>query len=253
MTQSHGDETDPKEESPQYLSFTNVLAQTGRLYALRWKPLAVLFALASIAITLLSLVGLASPGRLELFLAFAAQIVLPVIIGSFAMALASVMYADRSGEPVGVRDAWGRVRPRSRDILFSGLFASMLALWAVILLRQFGFVLMPLFFGPPIAIQVIALEGLDFRPARSRSRELLKGQTGRVVVYLVVVALAVGLLGTATLSATVAVLDPALDGATLAGVFSIVQVLVAALMLPFLAGAAYVCYRTLVATQPEAT
>lgn len=250
MSQSRGDGPPPEEASPQYLSFTNVVAQSGRLYARRWKPLAVVFAMTSIVISLLSLIGLASPGRLELFVAFAAQIVLPVILGSFAMALASVLYADRS-EAMGIRTAWERIRPRSRDIFFSGLFASMLALWAVILLRQFGFVLMPLFFGPPIAIQVIALEGLDFRPARSRSRQLLTGQTGRVVVYLVVIALAVGLLGTAALSASVAILDPALEGAALAGVFSIVQVLVAAVMLPFMGAAMYVIYGTLVATQPD--
>jgi len=191
-------------------------------------------------------VGLASPGRLELFLAFSAQIILPVVLGTIAMALASVMFAETGEGALGPRAAWRRITPLTRQMVFSGLFASMIAIWAVLLLREFGFILMPLFFGPPILIQVIALEKLDLRPARTRAFQLLRGQIGRVLVYLVVIALAIGLLGTALLSTVVVVFDPVLDGAVLAAVFSVFQVLVAALMLPYLAAAEFVCYRTLV-------
>jgi hypothetical protein len=217
------------------------------LYAPNLRPLALLFGIVSLAISLLSLVGLAGLGRAELFVAFLAQIVLPVVIGTFAMAVSSVIYDEAvAGRTIAVREAFDRIRPLNRDVLVSGLFASMIAIWAVIVLAQFGFVLMPLFFGPPILIQVIALERLTLRPARTRAREILKGQTARVIVYLLVIALGIGLLGTAALSAFLAIADRGGSDLLLAGVFSVVQIVVAAFMLPFLAASSYVCYSAVV-------
>ena len=232
------------------LSFSGVIANGWRLYRANLKPAALLFGLVALAISVLSLVGLAGLGKAELFVAFLAQIVLPVVIGTYAMAVSAVLFDEAvAGHPIGLKAATDKLGPLRKDVLVSGLFASMIAIWAVILLAQFGFVLMPLFFGPPILIQVIALERLTLRPARTRAREILKGQTSRVIVYLLVVALLIGLLGTAALGAFLAVADNGGSDLLLAGVFSIVQILVAAFMLPFLAACSYVCYTALLESQ----
>ncbi|MEA2461565.1 MAG: hypothetical protein QOH90_1742 [Actinomycetota bacterium] len=232
---------------PDEVTFPGVLASAARLYRARFKLAAVLFAVISFAITALALLGLTEVGKLQLIAAFLSQIILPSILGSIAVAAAALIYEGAVKDRlVTIRDAVDALKPMQRDIFMASLFSSMLALWSIILLGQFGLVLLPLFFGPPIIIQAIAIEKLSVRDARSRAREILRGRTGRVLLYLLVIALGIGLLGGAVLVTVGLAIDAALDGALLFTAYSVVQVLVAALTLPFMAAAVYVCYATLV-------
>jgi hypothetical protein len=229
------------------LSFVPLVAVAARLYAKRIRPLAVLFGLIAFVLALLAVVGLTDLGRGQLFLVFLAQVAAPAFLGSVGMATASLIFRSvLAGEPLGVREALGALRPYRRNILLSSVFASMAALWSIILLGEIGFFLMPLFFGPPILIQVIALEGLPMRPARRRTSELLSKNLGRVLLYLFVLTLAVILIDTAVLRLTVVAADAATSGALLVSIVSMMQVVVAAFALPYLSAAVYVCYEILV-------
>jgi uncharacterized membrane protein len=234
------------DELPDDVSFSGVLAAAARLYRARFKTAALLFAVISFGISVLALLGLTEVGRIQLLAAFLTQIVLPSILGSVAVAAGSLLFEGALKDRlVTIKDAMDALRPMQRDILMASLFSSMLALWAVILMGQFGLILLPLFFGPPIIIQAIAIEKLSIREARTRAREILRGRTGRVLVYLLVIALGVGLLGGAVLTTFGLAIDRALDGALLFTIYSIAQVIVAALTLPYMAAAVYVCYATL--------
>jgi hypothetical protein len=238
-------------ELPEEVSFTAVLRAATHLYVARLKSAALLFGLISFGISLLAVLGLTGTGRLELFAAFLTQIVLPSILGSVGIAVASVLHdgAQRNAT-VTLKDAIDALRPMRRDILVASVFSSLLALWAVILIGQSGLILLPLFFGPPILVQVISLEKLSLKEARTRARNLLKGRTTRVLLYLLVIALGIAFIAVAILAPLLAALEGS-SGALPVSIFSISQVVVAALTLPFMAASEFVCYATLVRIEKQ--
>lgn len=237
-------------------NFTTVVARSGRVYRSALFPLAILFGGIALIISLTSFLGLTDIGRIELFAAFLAQIVVPAVAGSWGIALSAIVFAERAaGREATLASAFTALKSVRRDVLLASLIASMMALWAIILLAQFGFILMPLFFGPPFLIQAIALDKLPAKDARVRTRDVLKGYTGRAILYLVVIALAIGLLGGVALQATIAAADAATGGFLLVAIFSVMQIILAALTLPYLAAASYVMYTQLAAMKandPEA-
>jgi hypothetical protein len=230
------------------LSFMTVVANAFRLYVAHLWPTALLFGTIALGISLLALVGLADIGRPQLFLVFLSQIALPAFLGSVGLACSSILFRSvpDGTEDKGLRWALRQLKPMLRPVAFASLFSSMLCLWAIILLGRLGFVLMPLFFGPPILIQVVAMERLALTDARKRAWSLVSGSTFRVVLYVLVTVLALGLLDGAVLSLAVALAQSSNDGLTAILVFSVLQIGVAAFSLPFLAAVEHVTYESLV-------
>jgi hypothetical protein len=170
--------------------------------------------------------------------------VVVAVAGSAAVAVVSVVFADGvTARRTGAGSATGRLRPRWRDVVSAGLVTSMLSVLAIFL--PFGtlgsIVIMPMLFGPPILVHTISLEGLGFSEAWSRARSLYSGQMGRLVIYMLNVALGLGLLQiillTFAFSATLG-----LTGQLGIVVRALMQALIAGLSLPFLGAMAFVCY-----------
>lgn len=229
-----------------------VIATAWRLYVACLRPVAFLFGGITLAISLLALIGLTDLGRPQLFLVFLSQVALPAFLGSVGLAGASIIFrAYSEGRPVGLKSSLQQLRPLLRPVALASLFSGMLSLWAIILLGELGFVLMPLFFGPPILIHAIALERLPLTAARVRARQVISGKTIRVILYILVTVLGLGLLDGGFLSLAVAIAGAATDGLVARLILSAIQVLVAGLSLPFLAAAEHVCYVTLANVQED--
>ena len=250
MSDEHVEAPDSGGVSSPYLSFPSVIARAARLYRARFRPLATLFGLVTLVTAILS-ISIALLLERALPIGFVVQVLMRIIVGSFGMAAASVILAKAPGEGT-VRGSIEAIKPVGRDVAFAGLFAGMLGVWVTLLLAQFGFILLTLFFGPPILIQIVALERTGMREARSRARRILSGQTLRIVAYLLVITLALGLLSGATLTAVFAIAESTLADTFVGILLSVSEVILAALLLPFLAAAGYVCYRTLTTIENDA-
>jgi len=175
------------------------------------------------------------------------QVVAPAAMASAVFAVAAVVLQEhRSGRAVSLRDASRTLRPRTKEIFAAGLLAGMISLALVVFLRQWGLLLLPLAFGPPIVIQVVALEKASLQEALPRAASLTKGSTGRVISYLFAVSLAIALLDLALLLTIASIVDgtvPTTVAVTAAPyIYGVVQVLVVAITLPYLAAASYTCY-----------
>lgn len=134
-------------------------------------------------------------------LIFLTRVVIPVIVGSIAVAIASRIlgretapdgspHEDAPLEDVEPADASGT---RALDLFALSLIAAMFSIAGVLFLRAYGFLILHMFYGPPIAMQVAVLEGRSFSEATRRARTLLRGNW-RLILYMLNVALLIGIL-----------------------------------------------------------
>ena len=137
------------------------------------------------------------PAAIGYPLVFLFRVVLPVLIGTVAMAIGSSLLLDSPGpgevstSNASLRSAWRQIGPRRFDVVVMGLVASLFAIAAVLFLGAYGFLILHLFYGPPIAIQVLVGEAGSYRESLQRARMLLRGNW-RTILYLLNASLAIG-------------------------------------------------------------
>lgn len=125
---------------------------------------------------------------------FLIRVVVPVSLGSIAIAVISVLMLRRRTEPAArIGDAVGLVRSSGMDLIAMSLVAALLAIVAVLFLGAYGFLLLHFFYGPPIAMQVLVSERLGLRQSLTTARAYLRGNW-RLILYLFSVALGLGLV-----------------------------------------------------------
>lgn len=135
---------------------------------------------------------------------FLIRVVVPVLLGSIAVAIISVLILRRRAEPSAtLGDAISLVRTGGMDVLTMSLVATLLAIVAVLFFGAYGFVVLAFFYGPPIAMQVLASERLPLRASLSTARSYLSGNW-RLVLYLFTIALGSGLVAFVVLGAAFA-------------------------------------------------
>lgn len=181
------------------------------------------------------------PGTLLLALWFVVRIVFPAVIGSGALAAAAIVLKDADEEPGSSRSPGRALRPLVREVLAAGLFAGMISLAFIVFLRGIGLLLLPLAYGPPILIQVIAVEGAPLRLAWPRTRTLLRRKWGRVLVTLVGIVLLVSLLAAVALAAAFEA-TRTLGGGGQTLVLSALQAALVGITLPYVAAVQFVIY-----------
>lgn len=138
-------------------------------------------------------------------LIFLTRVVVPVIVGSVAVAVGSRILGRRD-ETAGaeqpdevditdVDDVNTVAAPGSRavDLFALSLIAAMFSVAGVLFLRAYGILILHMFYGPPVAMQVAVLEGRSFSEATKRARSLLRGNW-RLILYMLNVALLIGIL-----------------------------------------------------------
>ncbi len=232
--------------------FSEILAEAAGLYRARLAALVPTFVVAYIAIVALPLLALIDLSDTALAtLAFALQVI-SALVGTTLFAAASLVFSDHlGGSRSSLRTALLSLRPLTRDVITAALFSAIFSMFALTLLGSLGLLLQPLFVGPPILIQVIAIEHLRLRNAWPRTRVIASGQWTRVVGMLLGIVLALGIVLIAAFGFVEAGTRAASDAARL-GVFVAVQGLVAGLTYPYLAAAQFVLYRDLTGRAAEA-
>lgn len=233
---------------PAELRFGGVVAASWRLYlghasALIRLYLAIFFPLASIRVGVQVMLALTTSAIAAQVVLTLTSIVLVALAGSFGLHCATAVLADGvAGRATSPSAAARSLRPQSKDLVSAGLLVSMLSIAALFL--PFGplgsIVIVPMLLGPPILAHVIVVETKPFPEAVARARVLLGGHWGRALITLLNVAFILGILQLVLLSLSAA----ALAGAGGIGlvVLTLIQTLIAALALPYLAAAGFVLY-----------
>ncbi|MGH2748582.1 MAG: hypothetical protein ACRDKB_11750 [Actinomycetota bacterium] len=235
---------------PRGPGFRALLRDSWALFSGHITTLLALFFPAFLALSLIQaaiLIPLAESSSSDFvggFIQVGVFFVLGGIVGSFVVALAALIAdRERTGEPATIGGAWNSVRPLSREVLGAGFLAAVLAMAiSFVGLQQ---LLRPVFFGPPVIVHAIALEGLPLAGAWPRAKALLKGNWGRALLYLAVISLAMGLVQALVSTGILEALGDLSDDAVDFVIFGPVRGLLDGIMLPFLAVAMYVLYRQL--------
>lgn len=179
------------------------------------------------------------------------QVAIPAILVSLGLAVAAVvMDAGLKGEPVTIGHAVRSVTAHLREVLAAALLAGMLSIFVAVFLGILSFILIYMFFGPPILIHAVALEGQRLQTAWPRTKELMKGNWGRVLMYLFVIGLGIALAQSLVL-ATVNTAIQGLERGGRALIVNLANLGVIALAMPFLAAAGYALYKDLEARQAD--
>jgi small-conductance mechanosensitive channel len=176
-------------------------------------------------------------GGLVLYLAFV--VVIPALVGSFIVGIGAVAVSDR----IATGAASIRRSFRAVPVVPAAMSGLLSALLLIVMLFLTGpvlatLMLLPALLGPPVVIQVVALEGLSFSAARTRALELTKGNWGRIPLYLLSISTGIGLLQYIVLGTVVA----SLDGTALLWTAAATQWVMSSALLPFAAIASLVIY-----------
>lgn len=238
----------PQEPSyyPAPTTFTGLVANSLRLYRLAPRTLILTFLTlgifeAALRFSSAAIADAVSSESLDLAFGLVIPVViLPVTSGSLGVAIAGVVMADRlAGKATTAREVLRSGFPM-REVLASGLFASIIALILAVVLAPIILLTLVMFFGPPVVVHVIALEHDGLHPALSRARAMSRGNLGRLVGILFAVALGTGLLHFMLIQVGFGLINP-LEGAQRAIVFGF-SIVVQAVLYPYVAAAGLIAY-----------
>lgn len=118
-------------------------------------------------------------------------VVIPVIAGSFAVAALSRHVLEAL--PADGGDGTVRTKLLRPDVIGMTLVAALAAVAAVLLLGGYGILVLPFFYGPPIAIQLVLTRGLAVADALQMTKVSLAGRWN-TLLYLFAVALVLGIV-----------------------------------------------------------
>ena len=227
--------------------FLGVVGAATRLYRrnigrLLWPY--VVFTLSLAAVAAVAQAFLDRPGRPGLLAGMVLFLyLLLLVLGASALAsvTAVVMTDDLVGKSTKGWDAGGRLKRVGMPLAIAAIYSAMIIAVAIAVPMLGQWLFFPLFLGPPILAQVIAIEGRPTPQALSRSRFLLAGNGGRLLGYLVSICFGWSLaryLVYGLLVIPLAFLERTME--RVAG--NVVNGVVLGLLLPWLAAATLVCY-----------
>lgn len=202
MAASSGpDNGERRDERPRYGWFGPLLVSSWRLWKPNLRSVSVaFFALVAILSLALPAVGFffrdsSVESSVALSLVLVTFLGIPFFGGLLAAHVSRLVRDRLGGRAVGFKDVRVALRPNRSHILAAAMLATFLTFAFAYALPPLGQLIGPfLFLGPPILIQVIALEGRSFSSAWNRTKELMRGETVRVLVYLLCISLTLGLV-----------------------------------------------------------
>lgn len=142
-----------------------------------------------------------------------AGVVIPVIAGSLAVAALSRHVLEDL--PDGGSGDVQRAKLLRPDALGMTLVAALAAVAAVVLLGGYGILVLPLFYGPPIAMQLLVTRELSLAEALQTARVLL-ARRWNTMLYLFAVALVLGIVSIVPVGGLVSLADGRGDLGTIA-------------------------------------
>ena len=179
---------------PRPVTFAGSLGVSWRTFRGRFHVLVGLFIVVYIVASTLPYALFAALPSVSRTVVGVQLLYLAVMFGlSVCTAVAAVIVVDEyAGKTTLAREAWRTVIPRLRDVFIVCLITSLFALLLsqVLFAGYLGLLLtVAIFMGPPVVVQVLVVEELPLREAWARSRELLKMQWGRTIMYIFNIAL----------------------------------------------------------------
>jgi len=244
---------DEQEAFPYPAGFATTLRIAFHHYRRRFSTLAALFCGVHLFLTLLPFVfffDLPDSTQLSLFLLL--QILLPVSLGSVAITVGTSIVANDivDRDDVGPGEVWRSFGPLRREAFLSALVAAVIALLAALLLGFYGLFLLPLFYGPPLVAQALAVERVGMRASLRRARTLAAGNSLRVFVYLLNVSLGIGVVAFMVVGTLIELTRRAPEAPT-ALVLAVVQGIVLGVLIAYLACVQTVMYLSLRAEKED--
>jgi hypothetical protein len=229
-----------------------MLRTSGILYRRNFTGLFVVFLPLAVAFLIVLVPLLALPDQTirpgggtptaVLFALGFALMVIPLLVGAIVVAAGSLMLTDTIvGKGTSAVRAYGQMRAHLGPVVAAGLAATLLSVILRVLLPPFEFILRPLLYGPAIVGQVIALEGTDLKGSLSRAGQLLRKETLRIFMYLFAISLGASLLAVLVPGFATIGLGDANDVVYFT-ITSLLQILVVAIIFPFVAVAMLVAY-----------
>lgn len=227
---------DPPVARERY-SFSRFARDSWMHFRVGAASLIALFCLMHVIAALLPyLVTFEVPDAVGYPLVFLFRVVVPVLLGTIAIAIGSRLLLRAPGDELRAAEGASRsvsrdVTARWPDVAVMGLVASMFAIVTVLFLGAYGFLILHFFYGPPVAIQALVTERISYRDALQRARALLQGNW-RTILYLLNASLAIGAVGLLVLDLVVR-----LVGTGGGPVLAVFQGVVLGALTAFLAGA----------------
>lgn len=244
-------EADPSSPFPAPVRIDGYWAWTWKLFRACFLRLVTVF-VAGIAFAALGYFGIvtvvaevfdmrATP--LGLAISFLVQVLLLTLVGMLLAAIATTVFAEQvAGRRVGADTGWRRLRPQIGYVVVGALYTAMVLLMLVLLFdARIQLFLLPLVLGPPVLVQAIVWERLDFRNASVRAMNLLAGNWVRVLAALVLLVLGAALAQVFVMGIAGAVV-PAADELSGTLALTVVLILTAAPVWLFASAAGTVAY-----------
>ena len=234
------------------LRFSGIVASAARLFRANLGKLLSVFALIGTVIFMVPALVFFDVGEnLAIGIYLFAGVVLPAALLSIGFAVAARVLSRRpEGEDRSLRAAIRPLKLNARHVLVTALLSGMLALTVVVFLGPLGSLVLALFYGPPILMQVVAVEGLGVQPAWTRTRELMQGHWPRILLALLTISLGLGILATTLLSLGGELAADAHRAVQLA-LFIFLELVIFGFGYSFLAVAGYVAYYDVVSRYEE--
>lgn len=231
---------------PAPTTFSGLVANSLRLYRLAPRTLILTFLVLGFFDALLRfgsvvLAESMDADLLELAFGLVVPVVVTVTLGGLGVALGGAVLADRlAGKDTTASEVLASDFP-TREVVASGLLASAITLVLAVVLAPIMLLILPMFFGPPIVVLVVALEHERLQPALTRARALTKGSAGRLAGAFFVIALGIGLLQLMLTQIGFGLSESLSDNAQLAIVLAF-SIFMQALFYPYIAATGLIAY-----------
>lgn len=240
---------EPVEGGRARYGFGGALADSWDVFRRHLRICLGLFAVAHVAAALLAFTLLLAASAAGEYAAIparlAAGVVIPALAGSFAIAALSRHVLEDL--PQARWDA-PRIPLLRADVLGMMLVAALGAVAAVLLLGGYGILVLPFFYGPPIAMQILMTEERSLSEALQRARATLAGRW-HTMLYLFAVALVLGIVSIVPVGGLVSLADGRDDLGTIAAL-SLGRGLLIGLFAGFLGAMQIAIFRRLVEPAP---
>ncbi|MDQ3986258.1 MAG: hypothetical protein M3280_07135 [Actinomycetota bacterium] len=205
-SRAHPENGGHNDERPRYGWFGPLLVSSWRLWKPNVRSLSVGFFIVIAILSLLfpAVVFFFRGSSVETSVVFSILLVtflgVPFCGGVLTAYLGRQVRDRLAGRGTSFKDVRVALKPQRNHIFAAAMLATFLTLAFALVLRPVGSLVAPYFFlGPPILIHAIALEDCSFSEAWNRTKELMRGETVRVLVYLLCISLALGLIEILTL------------------------------------------------------
>lgn len=238
------------EHGPARYGFGGAIADAWDLFKEHLRICLGLFAVLHVAGALLAFMLLLAASAAGDFAAIPARltagVVIPVVAGSLAVAALSRHVLEGPLE-----EAPDRISLLRADVLGMTLVAALGAVAAVLLLGGYGILVLPFFYGPPVAMQIVVTEERSVSEGLHRARASLAGRW-HALLYLFAVALVLGIVSIVPVGGLVSLAGDRDDLGTIAAL-SLGRGLLIGLFAGFLGAMQIAIFRRLMEPAPAPT